>query len=296
GREILEKKIGGVARFLVEEKLVGEEFSLQAFCDGRSLVPAPIAQDHKRAYEGDRGPNTGGMGSFSDANHRLPFLTEDDFAGALQTMRQTVVAMDSRGTPFKGILYGGFMATKDGPKLLEFNVRFADPESMNVLPILEDDFLGTCQALAERHLPASLRFAHQATVCKYVVPMGYGSHPKAGEQLKVDEDSIRQTGAKLYYASVDEKGGHLYTTTSRSLAIVGIAANLEEAESISEEALAFIAGRFYARRDITKPNVIHQKVEPMSKTRHGWANDQLRVSWSTCYAMQQDVRSVQAHA
>src|SRR5207247_9368424 len=98
------------------------------------------------------------------------------------------------------------------------------------------DPLETCPAAAEGPLRASLRFPHQATVCKCVVPMGYGSHPRAGEQLKVDEDSIRQTGAKLYYASVDEKGGHLYTTTSRSLAIVGIAANLEEAESISEEA------------------------------------------------------------
>ena len=269
GREIFEKKIGGTARFLIEEKLVGEEFSLQAFCDGRALVPMPLAQDHKRAYEGDKGPNTGGMGSYSDADHRLPFLTNEDFDRALETMTKTVEAMAARGTPFKGILYGGFMATKDGPKLLEFNVRFADPESMNVLPILEDDFLETCQALTEGHLPASLRFAHQATVCKYVVPMGYGSHPRAGEQLKVDEDSIRQTRAKLYYASVDEKGGHLYTTTSRSLAIVGIAANLAEAESISEEALAFIAGSFYARRDIGKPDVIQRKVERMRKIRQG---------------------------
>src|SRR5438309_4594765 len=224
GREILEKKIGGTARFLVEEKLVGEEFSLQAFCDGRALVPMPLAQDHKRAYEGDKGPNTGGMGSYSDADHRLPFLTTADVDRALETMTKTVEAMTTRGTLFKGILYGGFMATKDGPKLLEYNVRFADPESMNVLPILEDDFLESCQALTEGHLPASLRFARQATVCKYVVPMGYGSHPRAGEQLKVDEDSIRQTGAKLYYASVDEKGGHLYTTTFRSLAIFRIAA------------------------------------------------------------------------
>src|SRR6266852_1246389 len=261
GREILEKKIGGTARFLVEEKLVGEEFSLQAFCDGRTLVPMPLAQDHKRAYEGDKGPNTGGMGSYSDADHLLQFLTPKDFEGALETMHKTVAAMAARGTPFKGILYGGFMATKDGPRLLEFNVRFADPESMNVLPILEDDFVETCQRLTEGRLPASLRFARQATVCKYVVPMGYGSRPKAGEQLKVDEDSIRQSGAKLFYASVDEKAGHLYTTTSRSLAIVGIAANLEDAESISEEALAFVAGSFYARRDIGKPEVIQKKVE-----------------------------------
>ncbi len=269
GKEILTEKIGGVARFLVEEKLVGEEFSLQAFCDGHTLAPMPLAQDHKRAYEGDKGPNTGGMGSYSNADHLLPFLTPQDFEGALETMHKTVAAMAARGTPFKGILYGGFMATKDGPRLLEFNVRFADPESMNVLPILEDDFVETCQRLTEGRLPASLRFARQATVCKYVVPMGYGSRPKAGEQLKVDEDSIRQSGAKLFYASVDEKAGHLYTTTSRSLAIVGIAANLEDAESISEEALAFVAGSFYARRDIGKPEVIQKKVERMRRIREG---------------------------
>lgn len=267
GREILEKKIGGMARFLVEEKLIGEEFSLQALCDGRTLVPTPLAQDHKRAYEGDKGPNTGGMGSYGDADHLLPFVTKADYEAALETMRKTVAAMAERGTPFKGILYGGFMATKDGPKLLEFNVRFADPESMNVLPILEDDFLGACERLVDGRLPSSLRFARKATVCKYVVPMGYGTHPRAGEQLKVDEESIRQLGAKVFYASVDEKGGHLYTTTSRSLGIVGIAGNLEEAESVAEEALAFVAGSFYARRDIGKPEVVQQKVERMRTIR-----------------------------
>jgi phosphoribosylamine--glycine ligase len=269
GKEILEKKIGGTARFLVEEKLVGEEFSLQAFCDGRTLAPMPLAQDHKRAYEGDRGPNTGGMGSYSDADHGLPFVTKDDFDRALGIMERTVAAMADRGTPFKGILYGGFMVTKDGPKLLEYNVRFADPESMNVLPILEDDFLDLCVRLTQRTLPSSVKFARKATVCKYVVPMGYGSHPKAGEQLKVDEESIRRSGAKLFFASVDEKAGHLYTTTSRSLAVVGMAPNLEEAESISEEALAFVAGSFYARRDIGKPEVVQQKVERMRKLLEG---------------------------
>jgi len=269
GREVLEKKIGGTSRFLVEEKLVGEEFSLQAFCDGRTLVPMPLAQDHKRAYEGDKGPNTGGMGSYSNADHLLPFLTKQDFDQASETMTRTIQAMASRGTPFKGVLYGGFMATNEGPKLLEFNVRFADPESMNVLPICEGDFLDLCGRLAAGNLAASVKFAHQATVCKYVVPVGYGSRPKAGEQLKVDEESIRRTGAKLYFASVDEKGGHLYTTASRSLAVVGIAGDLEEAESISEEALAFVAGSFYARRDIGKPEVVQQKVERMRKIRQG---------------------------
>src|SRR5207247_8763871 len=99
------------------------------------------------AYEGNKGPNTSETSSYSDADHVLPFVTRQDFEGALETIRKTVTAMAARGTPFKGILDGGFMATKDEPKLLEFNVRFADPESMNVLPILEDDFLETCQAL-----------------------------------------------------------------------------------------------------------------------------------------------------
>src|SRR2546428_1992426 len=103
------------------------------------------------------------------------------------------------------------MARKDGPRLLEHNGRFANPESMNLLPILETDFLQVCSSLTAGNLPSGVSFARKATVCKYVVPMGYGSHPKAGEQLKVDEESIRRTGAKLYYASVDQRGGHLYT-------------------------------------------------------------------------------------
>ncbi len=267
GREILEKRIGGQARFLVEEKLVGEEFSLQALCDGKRLVPCPLAQDHKRAYEGDRGPNTGGMGSYSDADHLLPFVSRLDYDQALETMRRTVEAMNERGTPFKGVLYGGFMATKDGPKLLEYNVRFADPESMNVLPILEDNFVDLCFTMARGGLPLRARFARKATVCKYVVPPGYGTKPKAGEQLKVDEESIRRTGAKLYYAAVDERSGHVYTTTSRSLAVVGIADDLGSAEAVSEEALAFVGGSFYARRDIGKPEVVARKVEKMQRIR-----------------------------
>jgi len=268
-REILEKRIGGVSRFLVEEKLIGEEFSLQALSDGKTLLPMPLAQDHKRAYEGDKGPNTGGMGSYSDADHLLPFVTKSDHEAALTTMRRTVEAMAARGTPFRGVLYGGFVVTKEGPKLLEYNVRFADPECMNVLPILEDDFVGLCRRLTEGNLPAGARFGHKATVCKYVVPPGYGTHPMAGEQLKVDEENIRRMGAKLYYAAVDEKRGHIYTTTSRSLAVVGIAGDLGEAEALSEEALAFVSGSFYARHDIGKPEVVAQKVARMRALREG---------------------------
>src|SRR5881296_3621586 len=267
GREILEKKIGGTARFLVEEKLVGEEFSLQAFCDGRALVPMPLAQDHKRAYEGDKGPNTGGMGSYSDADHRLPFLTNEDFDRALETMTRTVEAMAARGTPFKGILYGGFMATKDGPMLLEYNVRFADPEAMNVLPILEDDFLTLCEKLVDGNLPTTARFAGRSTVCKYVVPAGYGTTPKAGVAIDVDEARITKAGAELFYASVEEHDGQVFTTASRSLAVVGVAESLPEAESACEAGLTHVRGNVYVRHDIGTAAAIARKVEHMRTIR-----------------------------
>ena len=266
-REVLDHKVGGSSRFLVEEKVVGEEFSLQALCDGSRLLPMPLAQDHKRAYENDEGPNTGGMGSYSDADHLLPFLTRKDHNAALTTMRATVDAMARRGTPFKGILYGGFMATRDGVRLLEYNVRFADPESMNVLPILEDDFLELCEKLVDGSLPTAARFARKATVCKYVVPPGYGTKPKAGVPILVDEGGIAKAGAEVFYAAVDEREGKVVTTTSRALAVVGVAGDLPKAEAIAEAGLRHVRGDVYVRHDIGTARAIHRKIERMRMLR-----------------------------
>lgn len=268
-QEILEKKVGGRARFLAEEKVVGEEFSLQALCDGSRLLPTPLAQDHKRAYEGDEGPNTGGMGSYSDADHLLPFLTRRDHEDALATMRATVDAMATRGTPFTGVLYGGFMATRDGVRLLEYNVRFADPEAMNVLPILEDDFLALCERLVDGNLPMATRFARRATVCKYVVPSGYGTKPKAGVPIEVDEAGIAKAGAELFHANVEEKDDRIVTTPSRALAVVGIAESIEKAEAVCEAGLRHVKGDVYVRHDIGTAKAIQRKVERMKRLRGG---------------------------
>jgi len=269
GREILESRIGGASRFLVEEKVVGEEFSLQCLTDGKTVVPTPLAQDHKRALEGDRGPNTGGMGSYSDADHLLPFLTAKDRDAAVSICRKVVEAMRKRGTPFKGCLYGGFMATRDGVRLLEFNARFADPECMNVLPLLAGDFADACERIATGSLKANVAFHRKATVCKYVVPMGYGTKSIGGERLIVDEEAIAATGAHLYYASVNEADGTVVTTTSRALAVVGIHHNLEKAEQQAEEALRFVKGNAYVRHDIGTKAAIRRKVDRMSKLRGG---------------------------
>ena len=126
---------------ILEERLLGEEFTLMAFVDGKTLVPMPLVQDHKRAFDGDVGPNTGGMGSYTLADHTFPFVTEADYNAAFAIMQETVAALAKEGCPYKGVLYGQFMNTADGPKVIEFNARFGDPEAMNVLTLLDSDFV-----------------------------------------------------------------------------------------------------------------------------------------------------------
>lgn len=268
-QEIIDKKIGGSSRFVVEEKVVGEEFTLQAFADGRRVVPMPSVMDHKRAYEGDTGPNTGGMGSYSMKNGLPQFATYEEVEEAIGIMQQTVDAMRALEHPFHGILYGGFILTREGPKILEYNVRFGDPEAMNVLPLLEDSFVDVCGMMMDSALPSSLKFSEKATVCKYVTPIGYGVKSQAGEKVFVDEGKIAGTGAKLYYASVDEKDSDIYTTTSRSLAVVGIDDNIAEAERMSEEALQYVGGKVFMRHDIGKNEPIERRIKRMDAIRRG---------------------------
>ena len=137
-------------KFVIEEKFVGEEFSLMSFCDGKSLKHMPIVQDHKRAYEGDSGPNTGGMGTYTDVNHSLPFLTINDVKQAKAMNKATIKALGEKcNEQYKGILYGGFIATADGVKLIEYNARLGDPEAMNVLSLIETDFIDICYAITD---------------------------------------------------------------------------------------------------------------------------------------------------
>ncbi|MFQ6013090.1 MAG: phosphoribosylamine--glycine ligase [Thermoplasmata archaeon] len=268
-REVLERRIGGQARVLVERKEEGEEFSLQAFTDGEHVAPMPAVQDYKRAEEGDRGPNTGGMGSISAGDGLLPFLSRAEYEAAVEILRRTVRALRADGMPFKGVLYGGFILTSEGPKVLEFNARLGDPEAMNVLPVLREDFVEVCGAIVDGTLPERLLFAPKATVCKYVVPPGYGTAPQAGRPLTVDEAAIRRTGAALFYASVEEKDGRILTTTSRSLALVGVADDLAEAEAQAEAALRHVGGTYAARHDIGTAEMLERKVLRMERTQGG---------------------------
>jgi len=267
-REIFEKRIGG-AGVVLEERLEGEEFTLQTFCDGKHIVPMPLVQDHKRAFEGDKGPNTGGMGSYSSEDHLLPFVTSSDMEEAVDSMRRTVQALASEGAPYHGILYGQFMLTKDGPRIIEFNARFGDPEAMNVLPLLESNFVDICAGIAGGDIYGKkCQFKRAATVCKYVVPEGYGFEPKANVPIKVDEEGVQRAGAELFYAAVNEEGGEILTSTSRSVAVVGIDVSIDSAERQCERALRFVSGEhIYVRHDIGKHEIIQRKVERMRALR-----------------------------
>ncbi|MEF8785569.1 MAG: phosphoribosylamine--glycine ligase, partial [Haloarculaceae archaeon] len=153
-------------RIVLEERLVGEEFTVQGFVANGDLRVTPAVQDHKRAYEGDEGPNTGGMGSYSDSSLELPFMSESEYMDAIDIMQATVDALDG----YKGVLYGQFMLTAEGIKVVEFNARFGDPEAMNTLPVLETEFLDVLTAARDGDDLPKLKFQRQATVCKYAVP------------------------------------------------------------------------------------------------------------------------------
>ena len=174
----------------------GEEFSLQCFRDGQTVIATPPVQDHKRRFVDDKGPNTGGMGSYSDSNHLLPFLKAEDIAAGLAITRQVAEAiLRETGEPYKGVMYGGFMATRDGVKLLEYNARFGDPEAMNILPLLKTDFVDLCRAIIDGTLDRlPVEFDHKATVCKYIVPRGYG--------LPKDHPDAQSTSAKIEVGDV----------------------------------------------------------------------------------------------
>jgi phosphoribosylamine--glycine ligase len=265
GLEYADSLIRKDGSVLIEEKIVGEEFTLQAFCDGVRCSAMPPVQDHKRAYEGDRGPNTGGMGSYS-TGPTLPFLSERDVGEGAKVMQAVIDALRAEGAPFRGILYGQFMATAEGVKVVEFNARFGDPEAMNVLSLLKGSLSAIFESLSAGKLKIP-SFSDHCTVVKYLVPEGYPERPLKDAPVTVNREGISGSGAGIYYASVYEKDGRVLTTGSRAFGIVGKASTLEEAESIAERACGFVKGPLWHRADIGRRELIERRMERMRSLR-----------------------------
>lgn len=215
---------GAGARVVIEEYLTGPEVSVLAFVDGKHLKTMPSAQDHKRAYDGDEGPNTGGMGAFSPSR----FYTEEIAAACMETIFQpTVAAMAKEGRPFKGVLYFGLMLTPKGPKVIEYNARFGDPETQAVLSRLETDLFDIFNAVIDEKLDEiEIHWADNAACC---VCMASGGYPKAYEKGKEITGLADVKDSFVFHAGTAVRDGAFVTSGGRVLGVTAVAPTLEEA-------------------------------------------------------------------
>jgi phosphoribosylamine--glycine ligase len=250
-RFMIERVLGAAGeRVVLEEYLTGRECSFLLFTDGDSVLPLPPAQDYKRAHEGDRGPNTGGMGAIS-APHLLDEETRDRILEEI--VRPTLRAAAREGFPYRGILYVGLMLTREGPRVLEYNVRLGDPEAQVILPRLESDLLEIGEALLAGTLSRLRpRWSADATVCVVLASGGYPEAYHTGYPIQGLEDAHRLEGVVIFHAGTRRASdGSLLTSGGRVLNVVARGRTLAEARERAYRAASRIAfERMHYRRDI----------------------------------------------
>jgi phosphoribosylamine--glycine ligase len=224
----------GTSGVLLEEKMIGPEFTIQAITDGETVVCPPSTYDYPYRYEGDHGPGTGGMGSFSVAEEPLPFITQAEYDRACQITRAIIAELARRGRPFRGIMNSGFFATPDGVRVTEFNARFGDPECMNVLSVLETGWVDVMRAIDDRRLMRDgISIRPDATVVIYLVSPDYALRPGQPYEFDLDAEALEARGCRVFFAACEHLGGNRYRTrgTSRAVALAATGRSLSEARS-----------------------------------------------------------------
>ena len=221
-RDMLLDERFGQGRVVIEDFLQGPEFSFMCFVNGNNVYPMPLAQDHKRAFDGDKGLNTGGMGAYTP----LPFITQEDYEFALHhILEPTACAMVTEGCPLTGVLYGGLMKTPDGIKVIEFNARFGDPETEVVLPLLQTDACEVFSAIAKGDNPPSIQWSDKPTIGVVLASKGYPNGYKKDFVITIDP----QYDGMLYHMGTRREGTQLLTNGGRVLMAVSTADTLDEA-------------------------------------------------------------------
>jgi len=264
-------------RVIVEERVAGEEFSLQFFSDGNRILPTPAVRDYKRAFDGDRGPNTGGMGSYKDTEYLLPFMEQKDLDDGLKIGEKLFKKLrgDSKNSGLKGIpFYMAYICTNNGVKLLEINSRPGDPEIQNLLPVLEDDFVDTCYAILNGTLQ-HLNFHSLATVVTYAVPLTYGGYRRefsgsAQTNLSYTYQLSEKYGDRMrvYPGSMEiREDGMTYALGSRTVCIVGISESIPGARVISLDGIRSIDGPLRNREDIASEDHINNSINHIKELR-----------------------------
>ncbi len=251
---IMENKKFGEAgeTVVIEELLVGEEVSVLALVSGDKVLPFLPSQDHKRAYDNDEGPNTGGMGAYAPT----PFLSEDEISEiAEKVFEPTIKEMQKRGVEYRGVLYGGIIMTKDGLKVLEFNVRFGDPETQVILPLLEDDLLDVLMKANEYNLPDKLNNSRNSALAVVMASKGY---PRSYE--KGFEINIPDFDCTVFHAGTKAEEGRFYTSGGRVLACVGISDDLISAKEKTYRCVEKVeCSNLFCRKDIGDKGIKYLK-------------------------------------
>ena len=234
----------GKGRVVVEDYLEGPEFSLMCFVEGENVYPMPVAQDHKRAYDGDKGPNTGGMGAYTS----LPFITAEDLEFAMEhVMRPTAKAMVEEGCPLTGVLYGGLMKTADGVKVIEFNARFGDPETEVILPLIDSDIANVFEAVATGVEPAEIVWSKAVTLGIVLASKGYPGDYAKGYPIRGTE----KVDGTVFHMGTAVKDGELVTNGGRVLFVVAKGATLADAHRKANEEVSKIeCENLFYRKDI----------------------------------------------
>lgn len=252
GEMMIDKVFGSAGETVViEDTLIGEEASFLVFCQGDTVIPLPSAQDHKAAFDGDTGPNTGGMGAYSPA----PILPASRYEEMVDlVIRPVMRTLEARGCPFSGILYAGLMMTAQGPKVLEFNVRFGDPECQPLLMRLEGDLLDVMLACAEGRLhEASLSSTEETALCVVVAARGYpGDYPKGMSISGIDRAEATHPGKiKVFQAGTRAVGENIHASGGRVLGVTALGPDLASAQNRAYDAAAQIRMEDgFFRRDI----------------------------------------------
>lgn len=249
--EIFGGKFGSAgASVVIEEWLQGEEASFFALSDGKSVRALGEAQDHKRAFDGDKGPNTGGMGTYSPTK----LLTDTLRVRVMEEIiRPTVAAMNSEGIPFQGILFAGLMITPKGPMLLEYNVRFGDPEAQSLMMRLEDDIMPALLACAKGEGLAGVGLAmkEEATLCVVMAANGYPDEYQKGTEIRGIEKADALLGVKVFHAGTEAKDGIVIAVGGRVLGVTAIGKTIKEAQQRAYEAVDHIDWpEGFCRKDI----------------------------------------------
>lgn len=226
-RQMMSDRVFGHAgdRVVVEEFMTGPEVSILAFTDGKTVVPMVSSQDHKRVYDNDQGPNTGGMGTFSPSRIYTPEMAEYCMENIF---KPTVAAMNSEGRTFKGVLYFGLMITPEGPKVLEYNARFGDPETQVVLPRLKTDLVEIFEAIIEERLDTlAIEWENNAAVCVVMASGGYPGKYPTGIRIYGIDLAEKDADIVVFHAGTRKENGGFYTAGGRVLGVTALEANLD---------------------------------------------------------------------